>query len=93
MGKNAAASLERTVSDMQGMAANDMSLPARSHQGETERYAAESEHAVQRYAEAIANALSGAQVVMDGETVGRLVMQTVSEQIAYESDLRRLGTV
>ena len=93
LGISAAASLERTVSDMQGMAVNDMSLPARSHQSEAERYAAESEHAVQRYAEAIAHALSGAQVVMDGEMVGRLVMPTVSEQIAYESDLRRLGTI
>ena len=93
LGSTAAASLERTISDMQGMAVNDMSLPARSRQSEAERYAAESEHAVQRYAEAIAHALSGAQVVMDGETVGRLVMPTVSEQIAYESDLRRLGTL
>lgn len=93
LGGSAAASLERTVGDMQNMAAADLSLPVKSRQTETERYAAESERTAQMYAEAIASSLNGARVVMNGELVGELVTDTVSEGIASRASGKRWGTV
>ena len=92
MGRSAASALEGAVSDVQSMAANDMNLPVKQRRSEAEVYAAESEKAAQQYADAIARALNGARVVMDGEDVGRLVMPTVSEMIAAEAGSRRWGT-
>lgn len=92
VGRSAASALEGAVSDVQSMAANDMNLPVKQRRSEAEVYAAESEKAAQQYADAIARALDGARVVMDGEDVGRLVMPTVSEMIAAEAGSRRWGT-
>lgn len=92
MGRTAAASLEKTVSDVRSMAADGMSVPVTARQSQIERQAIETERTAQIYAEAVSHALCNAKVVMDGESVGRLVTPTVSENIARDSSWRRFST-
>ena len=93
MGASAAESLDATVDDIRGTAADEMSLPTRRRTSEAETQAVESEKNAQQIAAAIANALNGCTVAMNGEKVGELVMPTVSEGIAAESESKRWGTV
>lgn len=93
MGASAAESLDATISEIRSTAANDMSLPVRQLPSQAEIQAVESEKNAQQIAAAIADALNGCTVEMDGEAVGILVMPTVSERIAAESESKRWGTV
>lgn len=93
MGASAAESLDATISEIRSTAANDMSLPVRHLPSQAEIQAVESEKNAQQIATAIADALNGCTVEMDGEAVGTLVMPTVSERIAAESESKRWGTV
>lgn len=51
------------------------------------------EPVIQRFAGLVTDALSNVGVYMDGEPVGHIVAQTVSEDIAHQSQVRRYATV
>ena len=93
IGMSAASSLEQTISEISGDAADQMSITGNSRRNEAEALAAENEKTAMTYANAIANALNGARVVMNGELVGELVTDTVSEGIASRYAGMRYGTV
>lgn len=93
VGMSAASSLEQTISEISGDAADQMSIPGNGRRSEAETLAAENEKTAQTYASAIAQALSGAKVMMNGTLVGELVTDTVSEGIANRYAGRRYGTV
>ena len=93
VGMSAAASLEQTISEISGDAADQMSITGNGRRNEAEALAAENEKTAMTYASAIANALNGARVVMNGELVGELVTDTVSEGIANRYAGMRYGTV
>lgn len=93
VGMSAASSLEQTISEISGDAADQMSIPGTSRRSEAETLAAENEKTAQTYASAIAQALSGAKVMMNGTLVGELVTDTVSEGIASRYAGMRYGTV
>ena len=93
IGMSAASSLEQTISDISGEAADQMSITGSGRRNEAEALAAENEKTAMTYASAIANALNGARVVMNGELVGELVTDTVSEGIASRYAGMRYGTV
>ena len=93
IGMSAASSLEQTISEISGDAADQMSIAGNSRRNEAEALAAENEKTAMTYANAIANALNGARVVINGELVGELVTDTVSEGIASRYAGMRYGTV
>ena len=93
LGAGAVGSLNGSISDLRNNIVDEMSLPGSPRQTEADNNRQESERTAQQYAEAVANALQGAMVMMDGTAVGHLVMPVISEQIAYEAGLRRPGTV
>lgn len=93
IGMSAASSLEQTISEISVDAADQMSITGNSRRNEAEALAAENEKTAMTYANAIANALNGARVVMNGELVGELVTDTVSEGIASRYAGMRYGTV
>ena len=93
VGMSAASSLEQTISEISGDAADQMSIAGSGRRNEAEALAAEHEKTAMTYASAIANALNGARVVMNGELVGELVTDTVSEGIASRYAGMRYGTV
>ena len=93
VGMSAASSLEQTISEISGDAADQMSIAGSGRRNEAEALAAENEKTAMTYASAIANALNGARVVMNGELVGELVTDTVSEGIASRYAGMRYGTV
>jgi len=93
IGMSAASSLEQTISEISGDAADQMSISGSGRRNEAEALAAENEKTAMTYANAIANALNGARVVMNGELVGELVTETVSEGIANRYAGMRYGTV
>lgn len=92
IGNGAVYSLDRSIGAIGGAAADEMSIPIKYHRSEAEVLAAENEKTAQQYAAAIADALNGTKVEMDGEQVGILVMPTVSEMIAEDSIAKRWGT-
>ena len=93
MGRSAASSLEESAGEVSSAAAEQMSISTSGRQSEAEKLAAENEKTASTYASAIANALNGAKVVMNGELVGELVTDTVSEEIASRYVGKRYGTV
>lgn len=93
VGRSAAESLEETIGEVQSSAADEMSILPGSRRTEAETLAAENEKTAMTYASAIAQALSGAKVMMNGTLVGELVTDTVSEGIANRYAGRRYGTV
>ena len=92
VGLYAAASLNDAISQISDRAAEQMKIPI-THRSEAEKLATENEKTAVTYASAIANALNGARVVMNGELVGELVTDTVSEGIASRYAGKRYGTV
>lgn len=93
VGRSAAESLEETIGEVRSSAADEMSILPGSRRTEAETLAAENERTAMTYASAIAQALSGARVMMNGTLVGELVTDTVSEGIANRYAGRRYGTV
>ena len=93
MGRTAATSLRDGVGNISAAAADQMSVSSSGRRNEAEALAAENEKTAMTYANAIANALNGARVVMNGELVGELVTDTVSEGIASRYAGMRYGTV
>ena len=93
MGRTAAGALRDGVGSISASAADQLSVTAGTRTSEADKLAAENEKTASTYAAAIANALSGARVVMNGETVGQLVTDTVSEEIASRYVGKRYGTV
>ena len=93
MGRTAATSLRDGVGNISAAAADQMSVNSSGRRNEAEALAAENEKTAMTYANAIANALNGARVVMNGELVGELVTDTVSEGIASRYAGMRYGTV
>lgn len=93
MGRTAATSLREGVGSISAAAADQMSVNSSGRRSEAEALAAENEKTAMTYANAIANALNGARVVMNGELVGELVTDTVSEGIASRYAGMRYGTV
>lgn len=93
MGRTAATSLRDGVGNISAAAADQMSVSSSGRRNEAEALAAENEKTAMTYANAIANALNGARVVMNGEMVGELVTDTVSEGIASRYAGMRYGTV
>ncbi|MBE5797464.1 MAG: phage tail tape measure protein [Clostridiales bacterium] len=92
MGISAAASLNGTVRQMQNEAVNGLSVPVETSRGAAAIRGAQNEQTAQQFAEAVAHAINGMKVEMDGEAVGVLVTPTVSERIAETSMMRRYGT-
>lgn len=93
VGLAAAESLEESVGQISGSAAEEMSISPRTQRSEADVLAEKNEKTAQTYASAIANALSGARVMMNGVLVGELVTDTVSEGIASRYSGMRYGTV
>lgn len=92
MGVSAAASLNGTIRQMQNEAVNGLSVPAETSRGAAAIRGAQHEQTAQQFADAVAKAINGMKVEMDGEAVGVLVTPTVSERIAETSMMRRYGT-
>ena len=93
VGRSAASSLNQSIHELGTTASDQLSITGRTGRSEAETLAAENEKAAAAYASAIAEALNGASVVMDGRIVGELVTDTVSEGIADRYARKRYGTV
>ena len=93
MGRTAASSLKDGLGSISGSAAAQMNIETGNRKSQAEALADENSKTAETYAGAIARALSGARVMMNGELVGQLVTDTVSEEIASRYVGKRYGTV
>lgn len=92
MGINAAMSLSDAVNRLRNEAVDELSIPVAGSGSRAGSSQYETQNNAEQIATAIAKALDGSVIQMNGEKVGVLVFPTVSELIAANADAKRWGT-